>query len=128
MDSLTANVEWLPTILGAVIAFLVGWLWYSPKLFVVAWLEGVRLPADAGDDMPAAAMIVQAAGTLLLSWVLAVCFVNGALLFAGLIVLTLAAIIASNGLYVQKSHTAIAIEIGYIAVMSVIMVGTQMVV
>ncbi len=41
MTELTANVNWLAVIIGFVLSFALGWLWYSPKLFGVKWAEGV---------------------------------------------------------------------------------------
>ena len=41
MGELTTGVSWLAVIVGAAVAFLVGWLWYSPKLFGPKWAEGV---------------------------------------------------------------------------------------
>ena len=41
MGELTTGVSWLAVIVGAVVSFLVGWLWYSPKLFGPKWAEGV---------------------------------------------------------------------------------------
>ena len=37
MGELTMGVSWLGVIVGAVAAFLVGWLWYSPVLFGKRW-------------------------------------------------------------------------------------------
>ena len=33
MGEITSGVNWLAVTVGAVAAFLLGWLWYSPKLF-----------------------------------------------------------------------------------------------
>ena len=41
MGEITANVNWLAVIVGAVVAFLLGWLWYSPKLFGTQWAKDV---------------------------------------------------------------------------------------
>jgi hypothetical protein len=39
MEEITANVNWLAVIVGAVLSFVLGWLWYSPKLFGTKWAE-----------------------------------------------------------------------------------------
>jgi|GEM_PF-4586625 hypothetical protein len=31
MNELVAGVSWIGVVTGAVLSFLVGWLWYSPK-------------------------------------------------------------------------------------------------
>ena len=46
MPELTDNVNWLAVIIGFVLAFALGWLWYSPKLFGRKWAEGVGLDHD----------------------------------------------------------------------------------
>ena len=46
MDELTNDVSWLAVAVGAVVSFLVGWLWYSPKLFGPKWAEGVCRRAE----------------------------------------------------------------------------------
>ena len=33
MTELTANVNWLAVIIGAVIAFVLGMAWFSPRMF-----------------------------------------------------------------------------------------------
>ena len=33
MSEITTNVNWVAVVVGAVLAYLLGWLWYSPKLF-----------------------------------------------------------------------------------------------
>jgi hypothetical protein len=40
MAEITENVNWIAVTVGAVLAFLLGWLWYSPKLFGTKWAEG----------------------------------------------------------------------------------------
>ncbi len=72
MMEITANVNWLAVVVGAVAAFLLGWLWYSPKLFGVKWAQGVGVSLDKADGPPAAALLVQGLGTFLLAWVVGV--------------------------------------------------------
>ncbi len=33
MAEITENDNWIAVVVGAVVSFLLGWLWYSPKLF-----------------------------------------------------------------------------------------------
>ena len=40
MSELTSGVSWLAVIVGAIVAFLLGWLWYSPQLFGEKWAAG----------------------------------------------------------------------------------------
>ena len=46
MEEITSNVAWLAVIVGAVLSFLVGWLWYSPMLghrlgLVIQWRSSI---------------------------------------------------------------------------------------
>ncbi|TFH48649.1 MAG: DUF1761 domain-containing protein [Lysobacterales bacterium] len=125
MSEITTNVNWIATILGAVIAFAMGWLWYSPKLFGKKWAEGVRITLDDKTSPPVMAMVTQAIATFLLAWVVAVTAANDALLTIILITLAFVALIVSGGLFAQKSRYAIATEAGYVVVMVVIMIVCQ---
>ena len=84
MPELTDNVNWLAVIIGFVLAFALGWLWYSPKLFGRKWAEGVGLDPKGPETMPVAAMAIQAAGTFLLAWLVGIhlVFVLSTLLLA----------------------------------------------
>ena len=46
MAEITANVNWLAVIVGAIVAYLLGMLWYSPKLFGTTWAAGVGVSFD----------------------------------------------------------------------------------
>lgn len=125
MGEITTNVNWTATILGAVIAFGLGWPWYSEKLFGKKWAEGVRLSFDDKSAPPAMAMITQAVATFLLAWVVGVTAANDALLTIILITLTIVALVIAGGLFASKSGYAVATEAGYILVMVVIMIVCQ---
>ena len=107
------------------VAFALGWLWYSPKLFGKKWAQGVRITLDDDGTPPVAAMVSQMIATLLLAWVVGVTAANDALLTIILVTLTIVALIVSGGLFAQKSGYAIATEAGYIVVMVVIMIVCQ---
>ena len=64
MEGITTNISWLAVIVGAVASFLVGWLWYSEKLFGKKWAEGLGLNLGSASEMPALAMILQLLGLL----------------------------------------------------------------
>ena len=125
MDALTSNINWIAVGGGAVVAFLLGWLWYSPKLFGVKWAEGVGVSLDKAGNMPVAAMLTQTIGTFLLAWVLAVAAATGGLGLAVLIVATIVCLMVASGYFCQKSGYAIATEAGFVIAMAVIMIGAQ---
>jgi len=125
MDEIVANVNWLAVIVGAVLAFLLGWLWYSPVLFGKKWAAGVGVELGSANSMPVGAMVAQIIGTFLLAWLFGVTAKNNALLTIILVVLTLIAFTASSGQYVKKSSAAILIEAGYIVAMAVVLFVVQ---
>lgn len=125
MSEITTNVNWIATMVGAVISFGLGWLWYSSKLFGRKWAEGVRLSLEDTSAPPAMAMVTQATATFLLAWVVGVTAVNDALFTMILITLTIVALLVSGGLFAKKSNYALATEAGYIVVMVVIMIICQ---
>ena len=125
MSELTMNVDWLAVIVGAIASFLLGWLWYSPKLFGTKWAEGVGLKLESAAVMPVAAMVTQLIATVLLSWVVGVTAAHNALLPLILIVITIVTLIVANGLFAKKSCYAIAVEAGFIAAMALVMIAAQ---
>lgn len=125
MNELTEGVSWIGVVVSFVLSFLLGWLWYSPKLFGKQWAEGVGVSLADGSDMPMMAMITQALGTFCLAWLFGITASNEALLTVILILVTIILLIVSNGKYVQKSNTAVAIEASYIFAMGVVMVICQ---
>jgi len=124
MNELTENVNWLAVIVGASVAYLLGWLWYSPKLFGTKWAQGVGIDMS-GDEMPAMAMTVQAVGTFLLAWIVGITAGNNALLTIMLVAITLMTLMAASGLYCKKSKASILIEVGYVFTMVVVMIICQ---
>lgn len=67
METFTTDVNWLPTIVAAVAAYLFGWLWYS-KLFMRKWaVDNGMDPDNLPKEFPTAAMLTQGLGLLLVS-------------------------------------------------------------
>lgn len=125
MAELTMGVNWIAVIVGAVVAFIVGWLWYSPMLFGKKWAEGVGISLDTGDGMPMAAMVYQAIGTFFLAWLFGITAAAEHLLTIVLIVFTIIALQVAGGYFTRKDGGAIAIDAGFIFVMGVIMFLAQ---
>jgi len=125
MDVITANINWLATVAGAIAAFMLGWLWYSPKLFGAKWAAGVGIDLEETETLPVAAMTTQAAGTFLLAWTVGALMPLGGPVVVGLAVLSMICLLAAAGFFVRKSAYAIRTEIGFVAAMAVIMVAFQ---
>jgi hypothetical protein len=58
------GVNWPAVLLGTVLAFGLGMIWFSPRMFGKIWSEGSHGIAPPA-QMPVAAMVVQFIGTFL---------------------------------------------------------------
>ena len=125
MAELTANVSWLGVIVGAIAAFLVGWLWYSESVFGKGWAEGVGVELGSADQMPMGAMGAQGVGLLLMSWFVGVTAANNALWTVILATLAFAVLNWSGGAFARKSTYARNVESGYWLVALAIMIFAQ---
>lgn len=122
MEELTTNVNWIAVIVSAVAAFILGWLWYSPKLFGTKWAEGVGVDLAAATGMPVAAMLSQAIATFLLAWVVGVTAARGTLMTMTLITVTIVMLMIAGSFFSKKSTYAIATEAGFVIAMVVVMI------
>jgi Protein of unknown function (DUF1761) len=125
MGELTNGVSWPGVIVGAVASFVVGWLWYSGKLFGVKWAQGVGVEPGSAGSMPIAAMVSQAAGLFLMSWFVGVTAVSNALFTVILATVAFTVLAYSGGLFVRKSAYARNVDAGYWIVCLVVMVICQ---
>lgn len=125
MSELTAGVSWLAVIAGAVASFLLGYLWYSPKLFGPKWAEGVGVKMAAPDQVPMAALASNFAGLFLMSWFVGVAAVKSALFTVILATLAFTVLAYSGGMFTKKSAYARNVEAGYWIVSLVVMILSQ---
>jgi len=125
MAELFQGVSWAGVISGAIAAFLLGWLWYSPKLFGPKWAEGVGVQMGSADEMPKAAMICQIVGLFLVSWLVGVTAVSEALLTIILAVVAFSVMGYAGGLFRKNSGYARATDAGYWVASVVVMVIFQ---
>lgn len=125
MEELTINVSWIAVIVSAVIAFILGWVWYLPEVFGAKWADGVGLSFDDKAGMQTPALITQAIGTFFLAWVVGITAAHNALLTMIIITLAIVFLISAGGFFSKKSITAITIEAAYVVAMVVIMIITN---
>ena len=127
IGELTDAINWLAVIVSFILSFLLGWLWFSPKLFGKKWADGV--PGVSMEDNcgkpPALAMITQALGIFCLAWLIGITASYNALATTILIAVTVILLIISNGKFANKSTMAVVIEAAYILDMVIIMVICQ---
>ncbi len=125
MAELTTGVSWLGVIVGAVVSFLAGWLWYSPKLFGPKWAEGVGVEMGTANEMPAGAMASQGLGLLLMSWFVGVTAASEALLTVILGTVAFTVLAYSGGMFRKNSAYARNTDAGYWLVALVVMIICQ---
>jgi uncharacterized membrane protein len=125
MGELINGVNFVAVIVGAVVAFLVGWLWYSPKLFGPKWAEGVGVEMGTAQTMPVGAMVSQVLGLLLVSWLVGVTAVSNALLTIILAAIAFAVLGYSGGMFRKNSAYARVADFGYLIISVVIMIICQ---
>lgn len=125
MNELTSNVNWLAVIIGTIVSFIIGWLWYSPILFGKKWAEGSGVELGTASSMPIAAMVTQLVSTFFLALLVGVTAAQNALATIILVVLTIAGFVMSVGLFVKKSTFAILVDGGFIVIMGVVMIIIQ---
>jgi hypothetical protein len=125
MQELTSNVNWIAVIVGAVLSFVLGWLWYSPKLFGTKWAEGSRVALGSADKMPVEAMAAQGLGLLLKSWFVGVTAGVNALATVILATLAFTVLQFSGNSFSGKSSYARWVDAGYWIACLVVMVVVQ---
>ena len=123
MGELTMGVSWIAVIVGAVLAFVLGWLWYSPMLFGTKWAEGSKVEMNTADKMPMDAMGAQALGLLLMSWFVGVTAAGDALLTVILATIAFAVLQWSGNAFSGKTMYARNVDAGYwIAALAVMII------
>jgi Protein of unknown function (DUF1761) len=120
-----AGLNWLAVIVGTVVAFLAGWLWYSPKLFGTGWAEGSKVELGSAQSMPVVAMAAQLAALFLLALVVGITAVHNQLFTAIFAILALAAFSVSGGAFTRKSNYALMVDGGYAVVAGILMIVVQ---
>jgi len=125
MEEITTNVSWLAVIVGTVAAFLVGWLWYSEKLFGKKWAQGLGLQLGTASEMPARAMVIQFFGLFLMAWFVAVTAANNALLTVILATVAFTVLAYSGGMFAKQNSFVRNVNAGYWIVALVVMVIVQ---
>jgi hypothetical protein len=125
MTEISQHFNWLAIIVSTVVAFLLGWLWYSPKILGKPWAAGTGIALDENSKPPALAMITQIIGTFLLACIVYfLCSINASMVLF-LVVLCLVFLAASQALFSHKTLPAVCIDQGYVLAMVVVMLIIQ---
>ena len=119
------DINWLATIVGFVLSFGLGMVWFSPKLFGKKWAEGVGVDPEGPGKPPVAGMAAQVIGTFLLAWTVGVTAANEALLTIILFTLTMVVLAGASNFFTGKNAYVRHTEGGFMVAMVVIMIICQ---
>ena len=124
MEAFLLQIDWVPVIFGTVITMMLGYLWYSPVLFLHPWLKGLPEPAKwlAPAWMP---MSAQIGALFFLALIISRLQSQGEWVLLTLVVFTVMGFTKANGMYSGKTKTAISIEVTYLLVSALIMFITN---
>jgi len=125
MMEIMTGVSWSGVVAGAVAAFLLGWLWYSPMLFGKKWAEAHNVQLGAAASMPVMAMVAQLLGLFLVSWFVGVTAVTSALATAVLALLGFAMLNDSGAMFAKVPTVGRLINLGYWVASFAVMVICQ---
>ncbi|WP_424982744.1 DUF1761 domain-containing protein [Maritalea sp. S77] len=125
MDEITTNISWVAIIVGAVLAFIAGWLWYSPILFGKKWAEGSGVELNDASSMPMGAMAAQIIGLIIVAWFVAAMAAQNLLLTTILAVISFTILQWSGNSFSGKSSYAKLVDAGYWLVSVIIMIAVQ---
>lgn len=117
-------INWPAVALGTVLAFALGMLWFSPRLFGKAWSIGTH-NIQPPSSPPVLAMVIQLLATFVLALVVGMTETTDALLTAIAAILAVALFVAGMDLFSQKSGKATLIDAGYVVAGGALMVVAQ---
>lgn len=123
MDDILTDVNWTAVLVGTIVSYGLGMLWFGP-LFGKPWAAGSH-GITAPSRPPIVAMALQLAGTFLLAWIIGATATINALLTAVLVILAIAALLAAGALFSQKSTVAALLEGGFVLLMGAVMILMQ---
>lgn len=124
METLLQTIEWTPVLVSFALAYVLGWVWYSPVMFYEKWMKGKGV--SVVEHPMWIPMAAQAGATLLFAIIVNLATADGDVGHAVLVALTIAGFIKANGLFQGKTKWAVSIETLYILAMAVIMIGVNM--
>lgn len=124
MELILTGINWPAVVVGAIVAFIAGWVWYGP-LFGKKWAVGAKVQMGEAKDMPWQAMLAQAVSTFLLAWTIGVTEVTNNLPLALLIAFTIAVMMKAKGFFLQHNKYAITVDSVYVLVMVVLMIAVH---
>ena len=123
MSELASDINWAAVVAGAVMSYLAGWFWYSPKLFGERWANAANVTYSK--TPPVAALAMHFSGMVLLSWFVAI-MAREELMAATVLFMIAGAVLgyATDG-YLKIRTEGKLINAGYWMAMILIMIAAQ---
>lgn len=127
VETLLTSIEWVPVLVSFVLAFALGWLWYSPVLFLKPWANALGIDTNGPKKDMIKPLFPQAFGTLLLAIITNMAAQDGHVGHAVMVAFTAAFFVMASNLYKSPKCAPPRIEAGYILAMVLVMVVVNMV-
>ncbi len=127
MEELLANTDVVIILVSSGLAFALGWLWYSPLLFLQPWSEGLGLNIEASKAAMAKPMMLQSLGTLMLALVTNIAASKESIILAAGVGFTVALFVMASSFYRTPKSAPALIEGGYIFAMVLLMLMVNIV-
>ena len=116
------GVNWIAVIVGAIVAFLYGWGWYSPKLMGTKWAKGSNVEINTDEGIPTSAMVAQFIGLFLMSWFVSLMAAGDKLATVILATAAFTIMAWAGSTFSKKSMEARNIDSGYWIISLIIMI------
>jgi len=119
-----STLNWGAVALGTLLAYGLGMIWFSPRMFGKAWSTGshnIQPPAAP----PVAAMAVQLVATFLMAFAVGMTETAQALGTALAIISAIALFVAGMDLFSQKSAKATGVDAGFVVACGILMIAAQ---
>ncbi|MBP7119464.1 hypothetical protein KBA63_05280 [Candidatus Woesebacteria bacterium] len=124
MEQFLSTIELTPVLVSFVLAYGLGWYWYSDAGWGKRWREGKAAGVwQAPMWMP---MVSQAGATFFLALLINIFMVYENTFMSAFVTLTIAGFIKANGLFAGKTKYAITVETMYVIVMGLLMIAVNM--
>ena len=118
------GLNWPALLAGTAVAYVLGFVWFSPLLFGKAWVAGSHNIAPP-EKPPLDAMALMLAGTFLLALVVAITATQDMLITAIAAIAAAAALVAGMDRFSAKNAAATLIDSCYVLASGTIMIAAQ---
>ena len=120
MEQFLSTIEWGTAGVSFLLAYVLGWVWYSPVMFMKKWMAGKG--AGVVEHPMWMSVLAQAGATFLLAVIINIFMAYDNLPMSVLVTLTIAGFIKANGMFAGKTKYAVIVETMYVIVMGALMI------